>query len=210
MDWFEVQRFGTNHMDETLTTIMPAAAREPDTDRALVERYLAGDMRAFDELMTTYERQIYRLCYRFVRNQEDALDLTQEVFIKAFEHLPSFRGDSRFKTWIYRVTVNHCLNYVKKNSREFVEVTESIGKVNPSVHGQLLENERRELVKGMIEQLPPKQKAIIQLRMNENLSYEEIAGMLGRSVSTIKSSVFFALNKLKKMARQQASGGPPA
>ncbi len=196
-------------MDETITTVMPASAREPDADAILVERYLAGNMVAFDELMTTYERQIYRLCFRFVRNQDDALDLTQEVFIKAFEHLPSFRGDSRFKTWLYRVTVNHCLNHVKKNSREFVEVTESIGKVNPSVHRRLLENERREIVRGLIEQLPPKQKAIIQLRMNDNLSYEEIAGILGRSVSTIKSSVFFALTKLKKMVRQQASTGRP-
>lgn len=196
-------------MDDTVATVMPATAREPDADQAVVERYLAGDMVAFDELMSTYERQIYRLCFRFVRNQDDALDLTQEVFIKAFEHLPSFRGDARVKTWLYRVTVNHCLNYVKKNSREFVEVTESIGKVTPSVHSRLLEDERRELVKGMIEHLPPKQKAILKLRMNDNLSYEEIAGILGRSVSTIKSSVFFALAKLKKMARQHTSNGRP-
>ena len=88
-------------------------------------------------------------------------------------------------------------------------MTESIGKVIPSIHSRLLEDERREIVKGMIEHLPPKQKAILKLRMNDNLSYEEIAGILGRSVSTIKSSVFFALTKLKKMARQHTSNGRP-
>ena len=99
-------------MDHTVTTIMPAAATEQDADQLLVARYLDGDLVAFDELMTHHERQIYRLCYRFVRNHDDAMDLTQDVFLKAFEKLPSFRGDARFKTWIYRVAVNHCLNHV--------------------------------------------------------------------------------------------------
>ena len=111
-------------MDHAATTIMPGAATEQDADQLLVARYLDGDLVAFDELMTRHERQIYRLCYRFVRNHEDAMDLTQDVFVKAFEKLPSFRGDARFKTWLYRVAVNHCLNHVKKHSQNFVEVTE--------------------------------------------------------------------------------------
>ena len=164
-------------------------------------------MVAFDELMTRHERQIYRLCFRFVKNPEDAMDLTQEVFIKAFEKLTAFRRDARFKTWLYRVAVNHCLNHVKKNSREFVEVNESIGSVGPSSHNRLLERERRDIVRQLMRNLPPEQKAILELRMNDNLSYEEIAGILGRSVSTIKSSVFFALTKLKKMVAQQAAAG---
>ena len=121
-------------MGQTTTTIMPVATtamHESDEDKDLVSRYLAGNMGAFDELMTRHERTVYRLCFRFVKNREDAMDLTQEVFIKAFEKLTAFRGDARFKTWLYRVAVNHCLNHVKKNSREFVEVDESIGSVNP-------------------------------------------------------------------------------
>ena len=192
-------------MDQTATTIMPASTKERDVDRDLVRSYLAGDMLAFDELMTRHERQVFRLCFRFVKNREDALDLTQEVFIKAFENLSAFRGDARFKTWVYRVTVNHCLNRVKKHAREFVEVTESIGRVHPAGHNRLLERERRDIVRDLMQYLPPKQKAILELRMNDNLSYEEIAGILDRSVSTIKSSVFFALTKLKKMVQQQAA-----
>jgi RNA polymerase sigma-70 factor (ECF subfamily) len=196
-------------MNDTATTVMPAISKESDADQALVRRYLSGDVLAFDDLMARHERPVYLLCFRFVRNREDALDLTQEVFIKAFENLASFRGDSKFKTWIYRVAVNHCLNHVKKNSREFVEVTDAIGSIKPTVHRTLLENERRAIVRDMMECLPPKQKAILQLRMNDNLSYDEIATILNRSVSTVKSSVFFALTKLKKLVKQSALAGRP-
>src|SRR5204863_4079166 len=103
-----------------------------DVDAELVERYLTGDTAAFDELMIRYERQIYRVCYRFVENREDAMDLAQEVFIKAFEHLSSFRRESSLKTWLYRIAMNHCINHVKKNSQEFVEVNEYTGSIRPS------------------------------------------------------------------------------
>ena len=196
-------------MSQIVSETVPLGAEHVDEDRDLVGRYLAGDVLAFDTLMTRHERAVFRLCFRFVKNQDDALDLTQEVFIKAFENLAAFRGDARFKTWIYRVAVNHCLNHVKKNSREFVEVTDAIGSVPASSHRELLENERRELVRDMIDCLPPRQKAILELRMYENLSYEEIAKTVDRSVSTVKSSVFFALAKLKKLVRQSALTGKP-
>ena len=198
-------------MEQTATT-MPltttgATTDQRDEDRELVGRYLDGDMTAFDALMARHERRIYGLCLRFVRNNEDAMDLTQEVFIKAFENLTSFRGDARFKTWVYRIAVNHCLNHVKKNSKHFVEVHEGTLTVEPSIHGELVDEERRQIVKGFVQKLPPKQKAIMELRMNDNLSYEEIASILGRSVSTVKSSVFFALNKLRKMVEQGRAEG---
>jgi RNA polymerase sigma-70 factor (ECF subfamily) len=172
-----------------------------------VGRYLEGDMSAFETLMSRHERQVYGLCLRFVRNRDDALDLTQEIFIKAFENLNSFRGQARFRTWIYRVAVNHCINHVRKNSKHFVEVEESTLAVDPSAHRRLLEEERREIVRTLVESLPPKQKAILQLRMNQNLSYEEIAEILGRSVSTVKSSIFFALGKLRKMVDERRALG---
>lgn len=195
-------------MEDTAATAMPLTTTgkpsdEQDDDRALVGRYLSGDLTAFDTLMLRHERQVYALCLRFVRNHDDALDLTQEVFIKAFENLSSFRGDARFRTWVYRIAVNHCINYTKKNSRQFVEVREGTVTVDPTVHRRLLEDERRAIVQSLLNNLPPRQKAIFVLRMNENLSYEEIAAILGRSVSTIKSSVFFALNKLRKMVEDR-------
>src|ERR1041385_8238544 len=188
-------------MDSSLTTSIPMTSKESDADGALVKRYLAGDMTAFDELMIRYERQVYRVCYRFVDNREDAMDLAQDVFIKAFEHLAAFRRESSLKTWLYRIAMNHCINHVKKHSQEFVEVTEDTGRVYSSIQHQLEDREQRERFRQLVKLLPPKQKAILELRINEQLSYEEIARISGRSVSTIKASVFFALEKLRKLVK---------
>ncbi len=189
-------------MDDGLTASLPMAAKETDADAMLVDRYLGGDMSAFDELMIRYERQIYRVCYRFVENRDDAKDLAQEIFIKAFEHLPSFRRESSLKTWLYRIAMNHCINHVKKHSHEFVEVNEFTGSVPPSIQKRLEDEEQRALFHRLVKRLPPKQKAILEMRVNEQLSYDEIARMSGRSVSTIKASVFFALEKLKKLVKE--------
>jgi RNA polymerase sigma-70 factor, ECF subfamily len=196
-------------MDSTLTTPLSMTEQDTDVDLSLVERYLAGDIPAFDELMLRYERQIYRVCYRSVENRDDARDLAQEVFIKAFEHLPTFRRESSFKTWLYRIAMNHCINHVKKNAREFVEVTESIGSTRPSVHAEMEDREQREQFRRLVKRLPPKQKAILELRIHEQLSYEEIAKISGRSVSTIKASVFFALEKIRKLVKDPGGRTTP-
>src|SRR3954470_7956325 len=188
-------------MDRTVTASMPMTLGNHNADAELVERYLAGDTSAFDELMIRYERQIYRVCYRFVENRDDAMDLAQEVFIKAFEHLPRFRRESSLKTWLYRIAMNHCINHVKKHAHEFVEVTEFTGSINPSIQAHLEDEEQRAHFRSLVKHLPPKQKAILEMRINEQLSYEEIARMSGRSVSTIKASVFFALEKLRKLVK---------
>src|SRR5262245_49083276 len=172
-----------------------------DADAQLVDRYLAGDASAFDEMMIRHQRRIYRVCYRFVNNREDAMDLAQDVFIKAFEHLESFRRDSSLKTWLCQIAMNHCINHVRKHSQDFVEVKEDTGSEWPSVQLQLEDREEREQFRRLLKQLPPKRKAILELRINEQLSYEEIAKISGRSVSTIKASVFFALEKLRKLVK---------
>jgi RNA polymerase sigma-70 factor (ECF subfamily) len=193
-------------MERALLASMTMTAMNPDRDGELVERYLTGDTAAFDEIMVRYERQIYRICYRFVENREDAMDLAQDVFIKAFEHLATFRRESSLKTWLYRIAMNHCINHVKKHSQEFVEVTEHIGSVHASVHAQLEDREQREHFRRLVKLLPPKQKAILELRINEHLSYEEIAKISGRSILTIKASVFFALEKLRKLVKDPSAG----
>src|SRR5882724_6966259 len=162
-----------SQMEHALTTSMSRVPEKQNADAGLVERYLSGDMTAFDELMIRYERQIYRVCYRFVDNREDAMDLAQEVFIKAFEHLGSFRRESSLKTWLYRIAMNHCINHVKKHTQEFVEVTEYTGSVGASVQSQLEDHEQREHFRRLVKQLPPKQKAILEMRIHEQLSYEE-------------------------------------
>jgi len=177
-------------------------SKEMDPDITLIERYSSGDMTAFDELMIRYERQIYRLCYRFTSNADDARDLAQEVFIKAFEHLSDFRKESSLKTWLYRIATNHCINHVKSNTQQFVEVTESVRQTESTAQLDLEEKQQREHFRRMVTKLPPKQRAILELRIHEQLSYEEIAKMSNRSVSTIKASVFFALEKLRKLVKE--------
>ena len=189
-------------MDRVLTISAPMTTKDTDPDFTLVERYANGDMTAFDELMIRYERQIYRLCYRFTSNPDDARDLAQEVFIKAFEHLTNFRREASLKTWLYRIATNHCINHVKSNSQQFVEVTESVRQTDSTAHAELEEKEKRERFRLLVTKLPPKQRAILELRINEQLSYEEIAKMSNRSVSTIKASVFFALEKLRKLVKE--------
>ena len=188
-------------MERALSASIPMTATNHDHDAELVERYLTGDTAAFDEIMIRYERQIYRICYRFVENRDDAMDLGQEVFIKAFEHLATFRRESSLKTWLYRIAMNHCINHVKKHCQEFVEVTEYTGSVHSSVQAELEDSEQRAHFRRLVKLLPPKQKAILELRINEQLSYEEIAKISGRSISTIKASVFFALEKLRKLVK---------
>jgi RNA polymerase sigma-70 factor (ECF subfamily) len=195
-------------MADGLTVSLPMNGHEADADRtedhALIRQYLDGDMRAFDALMIRHERQVYRACYRFVNNREDAMDLAQEVFIKAFENLAAFRWESSFKTWVYRIAINHCINHVKKHAREFVEMNETTARIQPTIQSDMEDGERRDQLRALVKQLPPKQKAILELRIHEQLSYEEIANMSGRSVSTIKATVFFALAKLRKLMGSSA------
>jgi RNA polymerase sigma-70 factor (ECF subfamily) len=189
-------------MDRTLAIPRVMNSTDRDADLNLVERYLGGDLTAFDEIMIRYERQIYRLCYRFTSNAEDARDLAQDVFIKAFENLASFRRESSLKTWLYRVATNHCINHVKSNTRQFVEVTDNVKQTQATVHAEMEDREQRDHFRLLVKQLPPKQRAILELRIHEQLSYEEIATMSNRSVSTIKASVFFALEKLRKLVKE--------
>lgn len=187
-------------METSVTTALPSVPSESLEDIRLVDRYLAGDVTAFDEIMLRHQRQIYRVCYRYVENRDIAMDLAQDVFVKAFEHLASFRRESSLKTWLYRIATNHCLNHVTKRAPEFVEVEDGHGYADARSHHILEDRENRELLRKLVKGLPPKQKAILELRINEELSYDEIAKISGRSVSTIKASVFFALSKLKKRA----------
>jgi RNA polymerase sigma-70 factor (ECF subfamily) len=182
------------------TTLIAKPKDEGDLD--LIQRYLAGDASTFDEIMRRYERQIYFKCYQFVRNEDDARDLTQEVFIKAFESLYAFRGESSLKTWLYRIAINHCINHCSRNTHDFVELEEYRGSVPATVQGRLEEQEQRDQLTRLVNSLPPKQKAIVQMRMKD-LSYEEIAQNTGRAVATVKATIFFAVEKLRRVVHQQ-------
>jgi len=173
-------------------------SRQREDDREAVESCQRGEREAFDRLVERYQRDIYRLCYRYVNNHEDANDMAQEAFLKAYKAIGRFRGDSSFSTWLYRIAVNTCLNFRAARKPEALELPEALtdGKVAAS---ERLENEERSArVREAVSRLPEKQRATLILKIYHDLTHEEVAGILGSTVGTVKANLFHALGNLRK------------
>src|SRR5581483_8867836 len=160
------------------------------TEAALVEACLAGRPGAFDLIVERHRRSVYQLCYRFVGNHEDASDLAQDVFLRAFRGLKNFRGHSSIATWLYRIGVNVCLNRVavKAPQLEPIEAHQFVDVHAESAAERILRAERGERVREAIAQLPPKQRATLIMRMYQEMSHQEIADALGSSVGAVKAN----------------------
>jgi RNA polymerase sigma-70 factor, ECF subfamily len=182
---------------------MPSADASLDAldEPALVEACLAGRREAFDLIVERHRRPVYQLCYRFVGNHEDASDLSQDVFVRAFRGLRKFRGHSSLATWLYRIAVNVCLNRVSARplpnepigDRQFVDNHADSGS------DRLIRAERQARVRAAIAQLPRKQRATLVLRVYHDMSHQEIATVLGSSVGAVKANFFHALGNLRKL-----------
>ena len=170
-------------------------------DRALVASCLAGRREAFDELVVRYRRAVYRLCYRFVGNHEDATDLAQETFLRAYRALSNFKGDSAVGTWLHRIAVNLSLNAVAGRARRAETNEERAAPVasDPDAMSRLLSGERAAQVRAAIARLPPKQRATLVLRVYQEMPHQEIADLLGSSVGAVKANFFHALANLKRL-----------
>lgn len=182
-------------------TMRPADVALADLGECeLVEACLGGQPGAFDLIVERHRRSVYLLCYRFVSNHEDASDLSQDVFLRAYRGLRSFRGQSSLATWLYRIGVNVCLNRVsaKKLPSESIEDRQFVDERAESAPDRLLKNERGARVRAAIAQLPRKQRATLVLRMYHEMSHQEIAHVLGSSVGAVKANFFHALGNLKK------------
>lgn len=173
-------------------------------EAGLVQACLAGRSGAFDLIVERHRRPVYQLCYRFVGNHEDASDLSQEVFLRAYRGLGAFRGGSSLATWLYRIGVNLCLNRVsrKTSPTETLDARQHVDTRSESASDRVLREERGVQVRRAIAALPPKQRATLVLRMYHELSHEEIAGVLGSSVGAVKANFFHALGNLKKQLRE--------
>jgi RNA polymerase sigma-70 factor (ECF subfamily) len=175
------------------------------TDADLVAASLAGDREAFDLIVERHRRHVYQLCYRFVGNHEDASDLTQDAFIRAYRSLHTFKRQASLGTWLYRIAVNVSLN--KVSARAGVVALEPLREghddrlmsAQESASDALLRGERAVHVRAAIAKLPKKQRATLILRVYHELPHEEIAGILGSSVGAVKANFFHALNNLKKL-----------
>lgn len=185
-----------------------AAITRPDTldlaaaeDRVLVAAFLAGSQEAFAVIVSRYQRTVYQVCYRFVRNHEDAADLAQDVFVRAFKGLKAFKGDASLGTWLYRVGVNCCLNRLasKRPVTESIDETQHVDQRRDDPLRAVVRTEKTAQVRRAIAQLPPKQRATLLLRVYQELSHEEIAAILGGSVGATKANFFHALGNLKRL-----------
>ena len=146
---------------------------------------------------------MYQLCWRFVGNHEDASDLSQDIFLRAYKGLRSFRGQSSLATWLYRIGVNVCLNRVSAKAplekmTEAMDDRQYIDTHSESPSDRLLKEERGARVRAAIAELPRRQRATLILRMYHEMSHQEIADVLGSSVGTVKANFFHALGNLKK------------
>lgn len=176
---------------------------EQEIDQALVERAQRGDKQAFGLLVQRYQYKVQSLISRYVRNQGDVADVAQEAFIKAYRALPTFRGESAFFTWLYRIAVNSAKNYLVSQGRrppgsdlqvdeaEYVDGGESLHDM-ASPENMLLSDEIRQVVFDTIEGLPEELRMAITLRELDGLSYEEIAEVMDCPVGTVRSRIFRA------------------
>lgn len=197
------------------TVTMPGVLAAPEAeelhalgDVELVAACLSGRMAAFDVVVERHRRPVYQLCYRFVLNHEDASDLSQEVFLRAFRALDGFRGQSSLATWLHRIAVNACLNRVSIKRPRLEPFDEQVPIESPdaSPADRLLREEQATRMRELVTRLPAKQRAALILRVYQDMSHREIATALGISVGAVKANVFHALKNLRRLIGEGSGG----
>lgn len=178
------------------------------SDLGLIEETRAGSSAAFDMLMSRYQRLVYKVSYGYTGNQEDALDITQNVFIKVYQRLDSFRATGSFKSWVLRIARNEGVDWNRRHAR-YKDQDELVPARHPHYEAGQIDDvarteNRAELLKSMAY-LNPKQREAVMLRYFEGLSIQEISSVLGCSDGTTKSHLFRGVNKLRKLITPQWS-----
>jgi RNA polymerase sigma-70 factor (ECF subfamily) len=186
---------------------------ERDLDRQLVERAQRGDKHAFELLVSKYQRRLVRLLGRLVRDPAEVEDVAQEAFIKAYRALPSFRGDSAFYTWLYRIGINTAKNHLVAMGRRAPTTTEfdsedaegfdegeQLRDIN-TPESAMMSKEIARTVDGAMEQLPEELRSAIAMREIEGLSYEDIATIMNCPIGTVRSRIFRAREAIAERLR---------
>jgi RNA polymerase sigma-70 factor (ECF subfamily) len=169
-----------------------------DEDLDLITRTEEGDREAFNELVIKYQKPLYSLLYRMVSNHEDASDLLQKTFVKAFTGLGSFERRASFKTWLYQIAINLAKNMYRDRGRvEYVHIDDVVIRKNPRTLETLIHNESRMLMRQALGDLPEKQRMTLLLRVQEGKKFEEIAAIMKCSLGTAKANYHHAVQKLK-------------
>jgi RNA polymerase sigma-70 factor (ECF subfamily) len=182
------------------------------SDEELVARSKAGDIDSFNQLVKRWERPIFALAYRTLGREEDARDVTQETFLRAFRALSGFKGDAKFSSWLYRITVNLCRDWIRKERRtpvvaapEGVDVEQLVADRAPAESIEELAARAelsREVAKAM-QRLPAEQRQAIILKEYHGLTFQEIADLMKCPLSTVKTRVYQGLSTLRKQLGEQ-------
>jgi len=176
-----------------------------DISKDTLIRASQGDIQAFEDVYKASSSFVYNVALRVVNNREDALEVAQEVFMIIHDKLKSFRFESSFKTWVYRITANYAINFAKKNSRaKTVPFEESFGEgaVESDAHAQMDQEDKSKLVERLLGELNPDQRACVVLRDIQGLSYEEIAQTLSININTVRSRLKRSREKLMSLRKQ--------
>lgn len=175
-------------------------------DHELVKRFQKGEEGCFDQLVKKYQNKIYSLAYRMVHNSADALDLTQETFVRAYNGLPKFKQKSAFYTWLYQICVNQCINFTKQRAKSKTVSQEDIGgrivmnmPARNTPESDLYQTSLKTALEIAIKQLPEQQRVVFLLRQYEGLKNEEIAKVVGCSAGAVKAHYFHAIRKLRNL-----------
>jgi RNA polymerase sigma-70 factor, ECF subfamily len=169
-----------------------------DPDRELAERFRTGDRDAFDQIVRRHQEGLWRLVRRYLRNDADAADVTQQVFVRAFKGLVSFRGQSSVRSWLYRIAINCSLSWIRDHRHETAsEIAEdALTEAHPGPD-RIAGSEDNAQLRAAIAQLPPKQKLVLELRVFDDLSFREVAELADCSENTAKVNFHYAVKRLR-------------
>jgi RNA polymerase sigma-70 factor, ECF subfamily len=183
----------------------------PSTDEELVARSMGGDLDSFNQLVLRWERPIYALAYRVIGREEEARDVAQETFLRAFRALKGFKGQAKFSSWLYRITLNLCRDWIRRERRtpvsqapEGVDIIELAGEATPSesIEDLVSRHELGRVVGKAMSQLPEEQRTAIILKEYHGLTFQEIAELLDCPLSTVKTRLYQGLTVLRKQLRE--------
>lgn len=187
------------------------------TDEELVARTIAGDADSFNQLILRWERPIYALAYRVLGRDEDARDVCQEAFLRAFRALPGFKGQAKFSSWLYRITLNLCRDWIRRQRRspvvsapEGVDIVELAGAQGPmeSIEDLVARKQLSKTVGEAMQYLPEEQRTAIILKEYHGLTFQEIADLQGCPLSTVKTRLYQGLSVLRRQLVAQGMAGP--
>jgi len=176
---------------------VPSPTEGLDPDAALVAQFLAGDRDAFDALVRRHQAAVRSLVLRYVKTDADAKDITQVAFVRAFEKLSEFRGQAAFRTWLFRIAINLALNHIRGAPADLAPIGD-LGAFTKSLQtSQLVAAEVWRKVSARLDDLPPKQRLALELRIFHDLSFEEVADVGGFSVESAKANFHHAVKRLR-------------